>query len=92
MKRKRHTPEQIVRKLRLAEAELSTGTELEVVLKKLEVSEATFGRWRREYGKMNPERMKTLKDLEKENARLKRIVADQQLDNEILREVIKGKL
>jgi hypothetical protein len=92
MKRKRHTPEQIVRKLRMAEAELGTGTELAVVLKKLEVSEATFARWRREYGTMSPERMKTLKELEKENARLKRIVAEQQLDNEVLREAVRGKL
>ncbi len=92
MKRKRHTPEQIVRKLRMAEAELATGTELAVVLKKLEISEATFARWRREYGSMSPDRMKTLKELEKENTRLKRIVAEQQLDNEVLREVIRGKL
>ena len=91
MKRIRHTPEQIVRKLRLADAELSGGMALEDVLKRLEISEATYLRWRREYGKTNPERMRELKDLAKENERLKRIVADQQLDIDVLREVVKGK-
>ena len=91
MKRKRHTPEQIVRKLRVADAELSSGTAFEDVVKRLEVSEATYSRWRREYGKTNPERMRELKDLAKENERLKRIVADQHLDIEVLREVVKGK-
>lgn len=91
MKRKRHTPEQVIRKLRLADAELATGTPLPDVLKKLEVSEPTYLRWRKEYGKTNPERMRQLKDLAKENERLKRIVADQQLDIEVLKEVMKGK-
>lgn len=91
MKRKRHTPEQVIRKLRLADAELSAGTSIEDILKKLEISQATYSRWRSEYGKTNPERMRQLKDLAKENERLKRIVADQQLDIEVLREVVKGK-
>ncbi len=91
MKRKRHTSEQIIRKLRLAEAEQASGTPLAEILKKLEVSEATFHRWRNEYGSASPEKVKQLKDLEKENARLRKIVADQQLDIAILREVNKGK-
>jgi len=91
MKRKRHTPEQIVRKLRVADAELATGSEVPDVLKKLDISEATYLRWRKEYGKTNPERIKQLKDFAKENERLKRILADQLLDIEILKETLKGK-
>jgi putative transposase len=90
MRRKRHSPEQIIRKLREAEAELSSGTSIEVVCKKLEISEATFHRWKSEYGGMKADEVKRLKELEKENGRLKKIVADLELDKEILKEALKG--
>jgi len=85
--KKRHTPEQIVRMLRQAEAELAAGASLPEIAKRLEISEATFHRWRNQYGGMNTEAMKRLKELEKENARLKKIVADQAVDIDILKEV-----
>lgn len=91
MKQIRYTPEQIVRKLRSAEAALAAGTGLPDVLKEVGVSEATYYRWRKEYASASPDKLKQLKDLQKENERLKRIVADQQLDNEILKEALKGK-
>ena len=90
MKRKRHTPEEIIRKLREADAQLSNGASIAEVSKKLGVSENTFHRWRAQYGGMRTNEAKRLRDLEKENARLKRIVADQAVDISILREVAKG--
>lgn len=90
MKRKRHSPEQVIAKLREADAELAAGAPIEQICKKLEVSEATFHRWRTQYGGMKAGEMKRLKALEKENARLKKIVAEQAVDISILKEVTRG--
>ena len=90
MKNRRHTPEQIVRKLREADRMLGEGVELPEVMKALEVSEATYHRWRAQYGGMKADDVKRLKELELENARLKRIVADQTLHIAALNEVWKG--
>jgi putative transposase len=92
MKRRRHTPEQIVRKLREADRLLGEGMELPEVTKQLEVSEATYHRWRAQYGGMKADDVKRLKELETENARLKRIVADQTLHIAALNEVSKGRM
>ena len=89
-RRKRHSPEQIVRKLRDADAMLNAGKELAVVLQTLEVSEATFHRWRNQYGGMKSEEAKRLKQLEDENKRLKEIVADLTLDNKMLKHISEG--
>jgi putative transposase len=91
MKRKRHTPEEIIKKLREAATLLSSGQSLEEVCKKLEVSAPTYHRWRQEYGAAKEETIKRLKELEKENARLKRLVADLSLDKAILKEIAEGK-
>ena len=88
--KKRHTPEQIVRKLREADAELAAGASIPEVARKLGISEATFHRWRNQYGDMKANAMKRLKELESENARLKKIVADQAVDISILKEVSRG--
>ena len=88
--KKRHTPEQIVRKLRVAEDQMATGASSPEVARKLGISEATFHRWRNQYGRMKSDEMKRLKELEKENARLKKIVADQAVDISILKEVSRG--
>jgi putative transposase len=85
--KKRHTPEQIVRKLRQADAELAAGTSVPEIARRLGISEATFHRWRNQYGGMKADAMKRLKELEAENARLKKIVADQAVDIDILKEV-----
>ena len=90
VKRRRHTPEQIVRKLREADRMLAEGTEVPEVAKALEVSEATFHRWRAQFGGMKADDVKRLKELERENQTLKRIVADKELENVALREVAKG--
>jgi putative transposase len=90
MKKKRHSPEQIIAKLREAEGGLNGGEELSVVCRKLEISEQTYYRWRQQYGGMKANEMKRLKELEKENGRLKRLVANQALDIQILKEVSKG--
>jgi transposase-like protein len=90
MKKKRHSPEQIIAKLREAEAGLNRGQELAAVCRQLEVSEQTYYRWRQQYGGMKADEMKRLKELEKENGRLKKLVADQALDIQILKEVAKG--
>jgi len=89
-KRKRHSPEQIVRKLRDADAMLAAGKSVGEVLQSLEVSEATLSRWRAQYGGMKSEEAKRLKSLEEENNRLKKIVADQALDIQMLKEIAKG--
>ena len=88
--KKRHTPEQIVRKLREAEAELAAGISVPEVARRLGISEATFNRWRNQYGGMKADAMKRLKELESENARSKKIVADQAVDISILKEVSRG--
>jgi transposase-like protein len=88
--RKRHTPEQIVRKLREADALLSGGASIADACQRLEVSEATYHRWRRQYGGVDTEALKRLKALEKENSQLKEIVAEQAVDLRILKEVAKG--
>ena len=88
--RRRHTPEQIIRKLREAERLLGEGRSIAEVTKALEISEQTFHRWRAQYGGMKADDAKRLKELERENARLKRIVADQVLENQALREIAKG--
>ena len=92
MKRRRHTPEQIIRKLREADRLLGEGATIPDVAKALEVSENTFHRWRAQYGGMKADDAKRLKELERENERLKRIVADQVLENQALREVAKGRM
>ncbi len=90
MKRKAFTPEQIIGKLREAEVLLSQGQTVGAVSRKLEVTEQTYYRWRREYGGMQVEQARRLKDLERENARLKKLVADLSLDNSILKEAARG--
>ena len=90
MKKKRHSPEQIIAKLRDAEAGLNAGQELAMVCRQLEISEQTYYRWRSVYGGMKGPEMKRLKELEKENAQLKKLVANQALDIQILKEVQKG--
>ena len=90
MKRKRHSPEQIIAKLREADALLATGATMAQVCQKLAVSEQTFHRWRNQYGGMKASEAKRLKDLEIENARLKKLVADLSLDNALLKEVAQG--
>jgi transposase-like protein len=90
MKKKGFTPEQIITMLREAEVLLSQGTTAVEVVRKLGVTEQTYYRWRREYGGMRIEQAKRLKELEKENVRLKKLVADISLDNAILKEVSRG--
>jgi len=90
MAKKGFTPEQIINKLREAEIMLSQGATLSVILKKIGVSDATYYRWRKEYGGMKVEQAKRLKELEQENSRLKRLVADLSLDNAILKEAARG--
>ena len=90
MQHRRHTPEQVVRKLREADKLLAEGADIATVAKHLEVSEQTFHRWRTQYGGMKADDAKRLKELERENARLKHIVADQVLDIAMLKEVAKG--
>jgi transposase-like protein len=90
MKRRRHTPEQVVRKLREADRLLGEGRTIAEVVKVLEVSENTYHRWRNQYGGMKADDVRRLKELERENARLKTIVADQALQCQALREVAKG--
>ncbi|MCK6471592.1 MAG: transposase [Planctomycetes bacterium] len=86
MKRKRFKPEEIISKLREAKVELAKGQTVPAVCKKIEVSEQTYYRWRKEYGGLKIEQAKRFKDLERENARLKKLVADQALDIAILKE------
>ena len=90
MVRKAYTPEQIINKLREAEIMLSQGATLAVIWKKIGVSDCTYYRWRKEYGGMRVEQAKRLKELEKENTRLKKLVADISLDNAILKEAARG--
>ena len=89
-RRRRHTPEQIVRKLRDADAMLNAGKDEAAVLQALEVSPATYDRWRKQYGGMKAEEARRLKELEDENRRLKQIVANQTLDIEMLKHINQG--
>jgi transposase-like protein len=90
MKRRRHTPEQIIRKLWEAERMLGEGKTIPEAAKELGISEQTFHRWRNQYGGMKANDAKRLKELERENAQLKRIVADQVLENQALKEISRG--
>ncbi len=86
MAKKRHTAEQIISKLREAEVLLAKGTKMPQVCRKLGVTEQTYYRWRKEYGGVRTDQVKRLKELEKENGRLKKVVADLTLDKAILKE------
>lgn len=90
MARKRYTPEEIIQHLRTAELEQSKGLTQEQAARKIGVTPVTLSRWKSEFGGMRVDQAKRLKELEQENTRLKRIVADQALDNLILKEVAKG--
>jgi putative transposase len=90
MKRKRHSPEQIIRKLREAEAMLAAEKTIGQVCQSLEVSEQTYHRWRNQYGGMKAEEAKRLKELEVENKRLKKLLAEAELDKAILKETLEG--
>ena len=90
MARKHFTPEQIIKKLRQAEVLQSKGRTVEQICRELCVSDVTYYRWRKEFGGMQIEQARRLKDLEQENVRLKKLVADLSLDNSILKEVAKG--
>ncbi len=85
---KKYTPDQIVGKLRQADVELSKGKTVKEVCRVIEVTEQTYYRWRQKYGGMSPELIKELKSLQKENQRLRKIIADQRIDMEILKEAI----
>ena len=91
MKRKRHTPEEIIKKLREAGGMLAAGKNVEDVCRALGVSVATYQRWKSHYGGVKKDALKRLRELEKENARLKRAVADLTLDKAILKEIAEGK-
>jgi hypothetical protein len=90
VKRHRHTPEQAVRKVREGERLLNDGKDLAEILRMLEISEATWNRWRAQYGGLKASEAKRLKELEAENARLKRLVANQALDIDMLKELAEG--
>lgn len=90
-RRKKHKPEEILRKLQEADVMLKSGQNLGHVLQQLEVSEATYHRWRAEYEGMSREQVKRLKELERENQRLRSAVADLTLDNRMLKDVVEGK-
>ena len=90
MARKTYTAEQIIRTLRAAEIELGKGEPIKLVAKKLEITPGTYYRWRKEYGGLRIEQAKRLKQLERENARLKRLVGEQALDMQILKEAASG--
>ncbi len=90
MPKKANSPEQIIGKLRQAEIMLHQGTTVAEVCRQLEVTDVTFYRWRKEYGGMRVDQARRLKDLEIENARLKRLVADLSLDKAILKEAAQG--
>jgi len=90
MKGKKHTPEQIIRKLREADTMIAAGKTIGQIAQTLEISEQTFHRWRNQYGGMKAEEAKRLKSLEEENRRLKKLVADLTLDKDILKEALEG--
>ena len=91
MKQKRHSPEQVIRKLAEGEKLLNRGEEIAEVCRQLEITESTWHRWRNQYGGMKANDAKKLKELEKENVQLKRIVANQALDIDMLRHIAEGK-
>ncbi len=90
MKQNRHTVDQIIAKLRRADVELGKGKKVPEICKLLEITDQTYDRWRQKYGGMQPEMAKQLKALQKENSRLKKLVAEQALDMEILKEAAQG--
>ena len=90
MARKRHTAEEIIGKLRAVEVEMATGQSAQQACRKIGVTEQTYYRWRKEYGGLRLDQARRLKALERENARLKRVVADQALDMAILKEAAAG--
>ena len=90
MKNRRHTPEQVIRKLAEGDKLLAQGKDVEEVARHLEISTQTFHRWRNQYGGMKADDAKRLKELERENQRLKKIVADQALDIDMLKELNRG--
>lgn len=90
MKKTRHTTPQIIEKLRQADVALGKGQKVPDICRMLEIAEQTYYRWRQKYGGMAPEMAKQVKSLEKENTRLKKLVAEQALDMEILKEAAKG--
>ncbi len=89
-RRRRHTPEQVIRKLREADRLLGEGQDVGQVAKQLEVSEQTLHRWRAQYGGLKADDARRLRELEKENQKLKRIVAEQLLENQALKEIARG--
>ncbi len=90
MKQNRHTVDQVIAKLRRADVELGKGKKVPEICKLLEITDQTYYRWRQKYGGMQPEMAKQLKALQKENSRLKKLVAEQALDMEILKEAAQG--
>jgi transposase-like protein len=90
MKGKKHRPEQIIKKLREADAMIGAGKTIGQVCQALEVSEQTFHRWRNQYGGMKAEEAKRLKELDVENKRLKKLLAEAELDKAILKEALEG--
>ena len=88
--RKRHTPEQVVRKLAQADRMLAEGKEVADVCRELQVTEATYYRWRNQFGGLKADDAKRLKDLERENATLKRLLADAELEKAALKEIARG--
>jgi putative transposase len=88
--RKKHTPEQVVRKLATADRMLNEGKDVADVCRELQVSEQTYYRWRNQFGGMNANDAKRLKDLERENATLKRLLADAELEKAALKEISRG--
>lgn len=91
MKRKKYTPEQIVDHLRKVEALSVQGSTVAEAVKKLGITEQTYYRWKKQYGGMDRDHVKRLKELEQENARLKKLLAEKDLDNDILKEALRGK-
>lgn len=91
MKKKDHRPEQIITKLRKVEALTAQGQTVAEAVKHIDVSEQTYYRWKRQYGGMRRDQLKRLKELEKQNARLKKLVAELSLDKDILQEALQGK-
>jgi transposase-like protein len=90
MKRNFHTPEQIIKKLREADAAMASGTTVEQVCRQLQISDATYYNWRKQYGQMKLDQVKQLKSLQKENSQLKKLVANLSLDKAILEEALRG--
>jgi putative transposase len=91
MKRQRHTPEQAVRKVREGERLLNEGKDLAAVVRHLGIAESTWNRWRHQYGGMTADEARRLKELEKENAKLKKLLAEAELDKAMLKELASGK-